>query len=117
MAKPHSKKQMPLDTQWLWCSCGIWTVATSSACMHGLLYLCMQDYSSDKYGVLDYRNSNGIGLRRKFGDCTQVITFGGKKCGLSEGALRGFADDALKKLDAGQKEQAVLKWVKKAVSG
>ena len=36
--------------------------------------------------------------------------FGGKRCGLSEVVLRDFGVQCLKKLDAGQSEQAVKDW-------
>jgi len=77
----------------------------------------LQEISSDKYGVMYYKKTNSIGIRRKFGGKDTAITFGGKKCGLSEEVLRGFGDDALKKLDAGTKENTVEKWAQKAVSG
>ena len=77
----------------------------------------LQEFKSARYAVMFYRNSNSIGIRQKFGKNTQVISFGGRKCGLLENVLRGFGDDALRKLDAGQKETAVEKWAKKAVNG
>ena len=61
-----------------------------------------QSWKSGKYGVMYYWRSNLIGIRRKIGDKTQCISHGSKKCGLSEGPLRGFADDCLKKLDGGE---------------
>ena len=64
-----------------------------------------------------YRASNTIGLRRKFGDYAQALSFGGKHCGCSEQVLRGFATMALKKLDDGQSEAAVKTWAVNAISG
>ena len=58
-----------------------------------------------------YKNSHSIGIRRKWGDQIQCITFGGKRAKLPEGVCRSFADDALKKLDGKWKEAAVKTWV------
>ena len=76
---------------------------------------CLQDYYSEKYAVMYYKNGNNIGIREKFGKKTQAFSFGGKKCGLAEEALRSFADDCLKKLDAGQSVDDVYAWVVEVV--
>ena len=65
------------------------------------------DYKSAKYGKLYYKNSNIIGIRRKFGDCHQVFSFGGKRSCAGEGVLRAFGEDVLRKLGAGQSEKEV----------
>ncbi len=62
-----------------------------------------------------YRKSNSIGLRRKFAEENQVISFGGVRCVLKEEALRAFADDCLRKLDGGESESSVQAWVRLAI--
>ena len=44
--------------------------------------------------VMWYKNTQCIGIRRKFGGKEQCITFGGKRVGLTEEKGRGFADEA-----------------------
>jgi len=63
-----------------------------------------------------YKASNTIGIRKKFGDCNTAFSYGGKKCELTEEVMRGFADEVLQKLDAGQTEKAVKSWVDKAIA-
>ena len=71
-----------------------------------------KDYQSEKYGVLYYKNTNIIGLRRKWGGKEQVISYGGRGSKAEE-FLRNIADDALKKLDAGETESEVRDWCKR----
>ena len=54
-------------------------------------------------------------VRQKFGDKKQIFQWGGKKCSLDEAQLRQFGDIVLEKLDAGESEQAVGEYIKKAV--
>ena len=75
-----------------------------------------EQYKSDKYGVMWYKRTNSIGIRRKFGACNQAFSFGGMRCELDEQQQRGFAEMCLKKLDGGQSEEAVKSWVDEAVS-
>ena len=81
------------------------------------MYISLQEYQSARYGVMWYINGQNIGIRRKFGGKEQCITFGGKRCGKSEEICRSFADEALKKLDAGVSEDDVKMWCDEAVSG
>ena len=74
-----------------------------------------QEYKSEKYLAMWYKNANSIGIRRKFGDGKQCFSFGGKRCGLSREVLEGFAGMVLKKLDAGVSECDAGTWVKDAV--
>ena len=74
-----------------------------------------QEYKSEKYLAMWYKNANSIGIRRKFGDGKQCFSFGGKRCGLSRDVLEGFAGMVLKKLDAGVSEGDAATWVKDAV--
>ena len=74
-----------------------------------------QEYKSEKYLAMWYKNANSIGIRRKFGDGKQCFSFGGKRCGLSREVLEGFAGMVLKKLDAGVSEGDAATWVKDAV--
>ena len=76
-----------------------------------------QVYHSEKYASMYYKKGNVIGIRRKFGGKEQCMSFGGKRVGHSEAVLRGFADDAMKMLDAGATEKATKEWVDRAVSG
>ena len=69
----------------------------------------LQDYVSNLYNVLFYKKSNILGIRREFGCKEQCFSFGGSS-GLSEAVLRGFADDAMKKLDDGETEDDVKEW-------
>ncbi len=75
-----------------------------------------QAYCSEKYCVLWYKRTHLIGIRQKFGATTQIFSFGGHKCNASEAVLRAFADDALKKLDAGMEEGEVANWAKQQVA-
>ena len=70
---------------------------------------------SKRYGILYYKNSNSIGMRRKFGGGEQCFSFGGKRCGLTEEVLRSFASDALQKLENGMSEAEVKAWSHEAV--
>ena len=75
-------------------------------------YMCtsLQEYTSKNYSVLYYRNTCSIGLRRKTGGKEQIYSFGGKKYKRAEKVLRGFADECLRKLDAGVSEGEVKRW-------
>ena len=66
---------------------------------------------SGKYAVMYYGNNSCIGIRQKFGDKKQIMSFGGKRAGHSESALRSWADDVLRKLDAGQTPKLVKELV------
>ena len=58
-----------------------------------------------------YKKSNSIGIRQKFKAKTQIFSFGGKRCPLGEGALRGWGDDVLKRLE-NQNPKKVERWIK-----
>ena len=75
-----------------------------------------QDYFSRKFAVMYYGNNSCIGVRQKFGDKKQIMSFGGKKAGHSESALRSWADDVLIKLDAGQPTKLVKDWILATIS-
>ena len=75
----------------------------------------IQEYESTKYGVLWYKNTDMVGIRRKFGKKEQCFSFGGKKAGLTEEKGRAFGDDALRKLDGGMTEAQVKEWADRAV--
>ena len=63
-----------------------------------------------------YKNSNSIGIRRKFDKAkTQVISFGGMRCEMSEKSQRKLADETLRKLDGGLSEKKALTWAKNQV--
>jgi hypothetical protein len=63
-----------------------------------------------------YKNTNSIGMKRKWGAKAQAFSFGGLKCTLSEKSLRGFADDVMRKLDRGMSEKEVKDWAVRAIS-
>jgi len=67
----------------------------------------MQDYKSKKYAVLYYKNNTSVGICRKFGDQTQIFSFGGRHCGKDERALRKIGCWVLRRLDAGESEAVV----------
>ena len=52
-----------------------------------------------------------MGIRQKFEDKKQIISFGGKKCSLSKEILLDLGQDCLKKLDGGMSEAEVKEWV------
>ena len=56
-----------------------------------------------------------IGIREKFDQKRQVITFG-SGTGKSEKELRAWADKCLTKLDKGEKVADVLNWVRATTS-
>ena len=57
-----------------------------------------------------YKRYSCIGIREKFGKKKQVMSFGSSS-GLGQGALRGWADQVLERLDAGGKVATTKKWV------
>ena len=61
-----------------------------------------QAVTSENYGVMWYKNGHNIGIREKFDQKRQVITFG-SGTGKSEKELRAWADKCLTKLDKGEK--------------
>ena len=71
--------------------------------------------TSENYGVMWYKNGHNIGIREKFDQKRQVITFG-SGTGKSEKELRAWADKCLTKLDAGYDVADVLSWVRAATS-
>ena len=66
----------------------------------------MQEYKSKFYSILWYKSSHSVGIRRKFGDKTQIFSFGGKLCGKSEGALRKIGSWVIRRMDGGTSEAA-----------
>ena len=71
-----------------------------------------QEYHSDNFEVIYNVNFAYISIRhsRKKGQ-KHIFSFGGKKAGHSESALRGWADDVLRQLDAGETFKLVKEWV------
>ena len=84
--------------------------------MPGIRLLSKQAYISKRWQVLWYKNAGTIGIRRKFGDKAQTISFGGKHCLATEATMRSHGDDCLRKLDNGEKEAEVEKWAKEMVA-
>lgn len=75
-----------------------------------------QAKESTRYSVMYYKNNNSIGIREKFGDKRQILSFGGAKIALKEDGLRGWADQVLGKLDEGQSIKTVKNWVKSMIA-
>jgi len=69
-----------------------------------------QAVQSKWYAVLYYKRTESIGLRRKFGNKSQSIGFGGKVHKKTERWLRGIADECLRKLHRGDSEETVKLW-------
>ncbi len=91
--------------------CLIFFVCAPALCMKG-----EKTYTSKKYSKMWYKNSWTVGIRRKFGDCKQIWSFGGKRSNLSKEALYdNFGEDCLKKLDYGMSEADVKAWVLAAI--
>ena len=74
-----------------------------------------QEVTSARYGVVYYKKSKSIGVKSKFGATNRRFSFGGLGHGLSESVLRGWADDVLRKLSAGEGEKDVKAWVVEAI--
>ena len=53
------------------------------------------------YGIMLYKN-NSIGIRAKFGEKNQVLSFGGTHCGKSSERLRAIAAEIVRDLQLGQ---------------
>ena len=81
---------------------------------HVSLMRCVhaQDYKSKKYAVLWYKNSNSVGIRRKFGDKKQIFNFGGMTNPKNEMALRAIGGRVLRLLDTGSTEAQAAAWAK-----
>ena len=57
-----------------------------------------------------------MGIRRKFGDCKQIWSFGGLRYNFSKEVMfDNFGEDCLKKLDCGMGEADVKAWVLAAI--
>jgi hypothetical protein len=78
--------------------------------------LSCEEHVSERYQAMFYKNSNSIGIRRKFdAKKTQVISFGGKKCKMTEVLLRKLADETLIKVDEGISERRAKTWARNEV--
>ena len=69
-------------------------------------------YTSEHYKAMWYQNSWTVGIRKKFDECNQIWSFGGKKSPLSQEAMEELGEECLKKLDAGMPEADVHQWAK-----
>ena len=65
-----------------------------------------------KYGKMWYKNSHSVGIRRKFGDKKQVVSFGGRKCSKTQEQLTQLAVECVQKLNGGMTEADVNTWAK-----
>ena len=54
-----------------------------------------------------YKKGNNAGIRRKFGDKKQIISFGGKRSSFSQEGLMQLGNECLQKLDGGMVEADV----------
>ena len=75
--------------------------------------ITLQAYTSEKYRCEFYRKDVAIGVKRKFGDKKQCMSFRCKT--FSEEHMRSLGDDCMKKLDDGETEVDVKKWANEQV--
>ena len=93
-----------------------WAKMAKLICVGVSLIGCLslkEPYSSDKYQKMWYKNSNSVGIRRKFGDKKQIFSFGGLKCGKSREVLEAMGGQFLEALDDGDAEEMVAEVAKK----
>ena len=63
-----------------------------------------------RYSLLWYKNTLAVGLRQKFGEKKQIVSF---RCALkSKVELMAIGKEAIAKLDHGETEAQVTKWCK-----
>ena len=70
----------------------------------------LQDHKDEKYRYMWYKKNGSIGIAQKFGQKTQIWSFG-VHSGKSEKALRKLGDDCVEKLDSGMSPDDVRTWV------
>jgi hypothetical protein len=75
--------------------------------------ITLQAYASEKYRCEFYKKGAAIGVKRKFGDKKQCMSFRCKTS--SEEHMRSLGDDCMRKLDGGETEVDVKKWVNEQV--
>ena len=68
-------------------------------------------YTSKHYKKMWYKNGSTVGIRKTFGECNQIFSFG-RNSHLSKEALEELGEECLKKLDAGMPEADVHQWAK-----
>ena len=69
-----------------------------------------------KYGKpMWYKNSHSVGMRRKFGDKKQVVSFGGRKSSKTKEQLMQLGVECVQKLNGGMAEAEVNTWAKDQV--
>jgi hypothetical protein len=77
----------------------------------------IEDFAGSRYGIMYYKNSNAIGVRQKFGEKRQILSFGGKKSNLSESSLRSWGDSVVMKLEINKwSEKKAGEWVKAIIA-
>ncbi len=81
-----------------------------------MFFCCSCHEAHIAYGIMYYKNSNTIGIRRRFGTKHQVFGFGGTKINLGEKELREHGEEAVRRLQRGQSETEVSTWVRKLVN-
>ena len=67
------------------------------------------DVHETRYSILWYKKDQRIGIRQKFGEKKQICSFGGSKCGKSEGVLRKIGGMAIDRLSMGTLEETDCK--------
>ena len=59
-----------------------------------------------------YKNSESVGIKQRFGQKKQVVSFGGKRCSLTMEEQMELGKECVKKLNEGMPEADVNAWAK-----
>ena len=65
------------------------------------------------YTKMWYKRIGTVGIKRK--GAGQIMSFGGKRCKLTQEALMDYGDQCMARLDAGRHVEAVKNWVKEEI--
>jgi hypothetical protein len=65
-----------------------------------------------RFAIMFYKNSKSIGIREKFGDKKQVISFGGVACTKPEEDLRELAQRTIEQMEKGTSYVDAKVWAK-----
>ena len=77
----------------------------------------IEEFAGSRYGIMYYKKSQSIGVRQKFGEKRQILSFGGKKSGLSERSLRSWGDSVVMKLEINKwSEKKAGDWVRAIIA-
>jgi hypothetical protein len=65
-----------------------------------------------RYSLMFYKRDNTVGVRQKFREKRQVLSFGGKTCGKTKAFLMELGDRVLKRLAAGDTYADTKTWAR-----